>query len=252
MYTKLKPILIVSFILVCNIAFAQSKKLVKSFKLGAISYQLYESFKTSKSDQDTVFYLLQRLGKAKIIAKEIKAVIEKKQGDTLAASTYKINKSSFVFYRSEGNKFYHRIYTLQKTGLLSYKSSLIPKVKEPSAPTMPLPVAAPDYDHSGHPTSVDIMPEFPGGMNALRKFISNNLHYPYEAQENEVSGTVYAKFVITKDGSIANIEIERKLGFGCDQEVIRILKRMPKWSPGKLKGQAVNYLYRLPVIFSLQ
>ncbi|TCD12102.1 energy transducer TonB [Pedobacter frigidisoli] len=136
--------------------------------------------------------------------------------------------------------------------MLSFKSNLVPVVQAPSAPVTASPVSAPDYGNTGHPTEVDIMPEFPGGMTALRKYISNNLQYPDEAQENEVSGTVYAKFVITKDGSVANIEIERKLGYGCDQEVIRILRRMPKWSPGKLKGKAVNYLYRMPIRFALQ
>ncbi|RZL34413.1 MAG: energy transducer TonB, partial [Pedobacter sp.] len=236
----------------CHTAFAQSKKLVKSFKLGTVGYTLYESYKPSKLDNDTAFYLLYRVGKVKIVTKEIKAVISKSKKDTLTSATYKVNKNAIVFYQDSWNAFYHRIYTQQKNGLLGFKANLIPVVDGPSAPVMASPVSAPDYDNSGHPAEVDIMPEFPGGMNALRKFIGNNLQYPEEAQENEVSGTVYAKFVITKDGNVANIEIERKLGYGCDREVIRILKKMPKWNPGKLNGKAVNCQYRLPITFALQ
>ncbi|TCD12101.1 hypothetical protein EZ449_03530 [Pedobacter frigidisoli] len=111
MHTKLKPILLLSFILVCHTAFAQSKKLVKSFKLGAVGYGLYESQKLSKSVTDTTFYLVYRVGKVKMVAKEIKAVYHKNFGDTLVSSTYKIDKNSIVFYQDTWNAFYHRIYT---------------------------------------------------------------------------------------------------------------------------------------------
>ncbi|RZL51236.1 MAG: energy transducer TonB [Pedobacter sp.] len=255
MHTKLKPILLLSFIFFCHTAFADqigigSKKLVKSFKLGAVGYTLYESYKPSKLDNDTSFYLLYRVGKVKMVAKEIKTIFSKSKRDTLASATYEINKNAIVFYQDTWDAFYHRTYTQNKNGLLSFKSDLVPEVKAPSAPVIASP--APNYDNTGQPNAVDIMPEFPGGMTALRNYIANNLQYPDEASEEGIEGTVYAKFVITKDGSIANIEIERKLGYGCDQEVIRILKKMPKWSPGKLDGKAVNYQYRMPVSFKLQ
>jgi len=250
MHITLKTILFLGFFLIQVGAFGQSKKLVKNFKLGNISYNLYQSHKASKSNNDTTFYLLYRAGKPKIIAKEIKAITEKSSGDTLASATFKINKNAIVFYQySTESSFYHRIYTQNKNGLLSFKSNLIPAVRiEPLPPS----VKPPHYDNTGNPEAVDFLPEFVGGMTALRKFLANNIEYPEEATEENIEGTVYAKFVVTKDGSIANIEIERKLGYGCDQEVIRVLKRMPKWRPAKLQGKEVNYLFRLPVKFALE
>lgn len=253
MHIRLKPFLTLSLIIVCHIVFAQSKKPVKSFKLGTVSYTLFESRRISKTDNDTTFYLLYKTGKSKIVAKEIKTIYRKSSSTNIAAATYKINKNSIVFYQSLSNAFYHRIYTQQKNGSLSFKNNFIENIREePLVPTPVKPVPTPDYGGTGDPISVDILPEFPGGMAALRKFIGDNLQYPDAAQEAEASGTVYVRFVVTKDGSIANIQIERKLGYGCEEEVIRILKRMPKWAPGRLNGKAVNCQFRLPVTFALQ
>jgi len=252
MHIRLKPILTLSLIIVCNTAFAQSKKPVKSFKLGTVSYTLFESKGISKTDNDTTLYLLYKTGKSKIVAKEIKTIYQKSYGANIAAATYKINKNSIVFYQSLSNSFYHRIYIQQKNGLLSFKNNFIETIREePFVTTPENPVPAPDYEGIGDPISVDILPEFPGGMTALRKFIGDNLQYPDAAQEAEASGTVYVKFVVTKDGSITNIQIERKLGYGCEEEVVRIFKRMPKWAPGRLNGKAVNCQFRLPITFAL-
>lgn len=99
---------------------------------------------------------------------------------------------------------------------------------------------------------VDVLPEFPGGMNQARMFLANNIQYPAEAEENEVEGTVMVKFIVEIDGSISNIVIVNKLGYGCDKEVIRVLKKMPKWKPGELKGKPVRTYFALPVSFKLQ
>lgn len=98
---------------------------------------------------------------------------------------------------------------------------------------------------------VEQMPEFPGGQEAMMKFISKNINYPQIAIENGISGKVYAKFVVGRDGSIRDIKILRDIGGGCSQEVKRLIKSMPKWKPGKQRGKTVPVHFTLPVSFNL-
>jgi periplasmic protein TonB len=94
------------------------------------------------------------------------------------------------------------------------------------------------------------MPSFVGGDNALYDF-SKNIIYPLKAKENNVEGRVVVKFIIEKDGAVSNIEIIRKLGFGCDEEVIRLIKTMPKWNPAKQSGKPVRVYFTMPISFIL-
>ena len=97
----------------------------------------------------------------------------------------------------------------------------------------------------------EIMPEFVGGDIELSKFLSKNILYPKLAKENNIEGRVVVRFVVEKDGTISNTDILRKLGFGCDEEVIRLIKSMPKWVPGKQNGKPVRVYYTLPIVFKL-
>lgn len=101
-------------------------------------------------------------------------------------------------------------------------------------------------------TVVENDPEYPGGMEALYKYLASNIHYPALAKENNITGKVYVTFVVEKDGSIANPRILRDIGGGCGQEAIRVVKSMPKWKPGKQRGKAVRVQFNLPVSFNLQ
>ncbi len=94
-------------------------------------------------------------------------------------------------------------------------------------------------------------PEFPGGENALFKYLSENLKYTKEAREINLEGPVYVSFVVSKDGSISDVQILRGLGAGLDEEVIRVIKGMPDWNPGMQHGKNVNVRYRIPVKFNL-
>ncbi|MFM9055236.1 MAG: energy transducer TonB [Bacteroidota bacterium] len=98
----------------------------------------------------------------------------------------------------------------------------------------------------------EIMPEFPGGESALFAFLAREIHYPRLARENGISGTVYLRFVVDREGHIREVESLRDIGGGCADEAIRVVKRMPRWSPGKQNGQEVNVLFHLPVRFSLR
>lgn len=99
--------------------------------------------------------------------------------------------------------------------------------------------------------SVEQQPQFPNGEKEMYKFLSQNIHYPAAAVRANVSGKVYLKFVIEKDGSIANIEITKGIGFGCDEEAFRVIKSMPKWGPGKQNGKAVRVYFNMPIVYKL-
>ena len=98
---------------------------------------------------------------------------------------------------------------------------------------------------------VDVMPEFPGGAEAMMKYIANNVKYPEEAKEQGISGRVFVQFVIEKDGSVSNVKVLRRIGGGCDEEAVRVVKAMPKWKPGMREGKPVRVSYNLPLNFKL-
>ena len=100
---------------------------------------------------------------------------------------------------------------------------------------------------------VEKMPEFPGGQQALFKYLSENIKYPVIAQENGIQGKVTCQFTINKDGSIVDIEVIRSGGDpSLDKEAVRVIKSMPKWKPGKQNNKTVRVRYTLPVRFKLQ
>lgn len=101
-------------------------------------------------------------------------------------------------------------------------------------------------------TVVENDPEFPGGMEALYKYLGENIKYPQLARDNGITGKVYVTFVVERDGSIANPKILRDIGGGCGAEAIRVVKAMPKWTPGKQRGKAVRVQFNLPVNFNLK
>ncbi|MCI5981754.1 MAG: energy transducer TonB [Bacteroidales bacterium] len=99
---------------------------------------------------------------------------------------------------------------------------------------------------------VEQMPVFPGGEAALRKFLATEVKYPVIAQENGIQGRVYVKFVIAADGSVTNVEVARPFDPNLDKEAVRVVKSMPKWTPGKQRGKAVKVSYTVPINFVLQ
>ena len=100
--------------------------------------------------------------------------------------------------------------------------------------------------------AVEQQAEFPGGQGALMKWLSNNIRYPESAQQNDIQGRVIVKFVVEKDGSIGAATILKGVDKDLDREALRVVKRMPKWQPGKNNGVAVRSYFNLPVTFKLQ
>lgn len=94
--------------------------------------------------------------------------------------------------------------------------------------------------------------EFPGGLEALSKYLSENIKYPQLAKENNIEGRVFVSFVVEKDGRVGNIKILRDIGGGCGAEAVRVVKSMPRWKPGKQRGKPVRSQFNLPVNFNLK
>ena len=98
-------------------------------------------------------------------------------------------------------------------------------------------------------TVVDEMPQYNGGKEELIAFLSKSIKYPAAAKEKGIQGKVVVNFVIEKDGSVANTEVVRSVGGGCDEEAIRVVSSMPNWIPGKQNGKTVKVSYNLPINF---
>jgi TonB family protein len=98
--------------------------------------------------------------------------------------------------------------------------------------------------------SPEHMPAFPGGDQELVKFILTNLKYPAEALKQKIEGKVLVNFIVRKDGSIGEVKIIRGIGGGCDEEAARVVKMMPRWTPGTVKGKPVNVSLVLPIQFA--
>lgn len=221
-----------------------------SFSLGKTNYFMLLTKGSAKAKNDTAFYNLYRFGKTQKIGKELKHIVNRTTGDTLKSGNFEVIDNRILFFIKEKNKAsYVNIYTQNEKGLLALTKGVRAVSAVPTkAPVEPLP----PYSSTAHPETVDIPAEFPGGINKAREFIANNLQYPDEAQENEVEATARVKFVVEKDGAVTNIQLEKKLGYGFDEEVMRIFKRMPKWKPALLKGQPVRSQFAMPISFRLQ
>lgn len=101
-------------------------------------------------------------------------------------------------------------------------------------------------------TVVANMPEFPGGYEALVKYLSENIKYPKLAKETGISGTVFVTFVIEPDGSVSSIAVLRGEPGGLTEEAVRVVSEMPAWTPGKQRGKPVRVRMNLPVKFVLR
>lgn len=101
-------------------------------------------------------------------------------------------------------------------------------------------------------TIPEVDPEFPGGQDALYKYLAQNIKYPEIARQNGITGKVYVTFVVEKDGSITNVRVLRDIGGGCGAEAVRVVESMPNWKPGKMGKQVVRSEFNLPVNFNLE
>ena len=97
----------------------------------------------------------------------------------------------------------------------------------------------------------EVMPEFPGGMPEMVKYLLENMIYPEEMKENGIEGRIFVQFVVTKTGSVKDVTIARGID-GLNREAIRLVKQMPNWKPGTNYGKQVNVKMVVPILFSLE
>lgn len=133
------------------------------------------------------------------------------------------------------------------------KDRLAEAVRSDIAVAAPPPPPAPKPEVSNKVFDVvEEMPHFPGGPAALQAFLSSNTKYPVVAQENGVQGRVIVSFVVERDGSITDVRVVRSVDPSLDREASRVVRSMPRWSPGKQNGSTVRVKYTVPVVFRLQ
>jgi periplasmic protein TonB len=119
---------------------------------------------------------------------------------------------------------------------------------------VPPPVVCMDTVRSNHKdiqTIVEQMPEFPTGEVALFKYLRDSLRYPQVALDSGIEGKVYIRFAVDTTGELTHIEVRKGLGGGCNEEVVRLIRAMPRWIPGRQQGKLVKVFYTLPIKFNL-
>lgn len=110
-----------------------------------------------------------------------------------------------------------------------------------------------NQDKQGYFSSVEVLPMFPGGQNALNDFVNSNIEYPEDANDHSVEGVVTVNFAVDEAGKVSNPRIVGKpLGYGLEEEVLKAVNKMPTWTPGVIKGKNVKTYYTLPVNFRLE
>jgi protein TonB len=96
----------------------------------------------------------------------------------------------------------------------------------------------------------DVQPEYKGADEARINFLRSNIKYPEDAIKAGIHGTVFVTFVVEKDGKVTHVKILRGIGKSCDEEAFRVVKMMPNWIPGKVKGENVAVQFNLPIKFA--
>lgn len=108
-------------------------------------------------------------------------------------------------------------------------------------------------DKMGYYNRTEVLPTYSGGQNALENYITNNIQYPQEAIDNNVEGVVKVQFGVDENGNVTNVStIGNKIGYGLEEEAIRVVSKMPKWTPGQVKGKNVKTWRALPINYRLE
>ena len=174
----------------------------------------------------------------------------KVRGQLVAEGSYEgVNAPNWVAVNSKGETF-----VMEPTPIEESVEEVATKDSEgsdtaPESPEVEEPPAQLTNDDIF--SFVEKTPEFPGGQSAMLQFLAQNIQYPEDARKNGIQGRVALSFVVEKDGSLSTIQVLRDIGGGCGQEAVRIVKMMPKWTPGMQRNRPVRVKYTLPVSFKL-
>jgi len=99
--------------------------------------------------------------------------------------------------------------------------------------------------------SLENPPVYPGGIAEFYKFLGENIKYPEQAKQNKIQGNVFVSFVVEKSGAISNVKVDRGLGYGTDEEALRVLALSPNWEPGTQNNKPVRVKYNIPIKFHM-
>ena len=139
-----------------------------------------------------------------------------------------------------------------KKVLFYLKTDVKPKEETKAVAAKVQPASSGQSDDETVYTTVEQMPEFPGGQQAMTRYLTEDLRYPVIAQENGIQGTAICEYIVNKDGSTSDVKIVRSAGDpSLDKEAIRLIKAMPKWNPGKQNGKTVRVQCTTMVKFKL-
>jgi len=110
-----------------------------------------------------------------------------------------------------------------------------------------------EMDKAGVYTRAEVAPAYPGGQSGLDDYITSNIEYPSDAIDNNVEGTVYVQFAVDNNGKVSNVTtMGNKLGYGLEEEAVKVVSAMPAWTPGQVKGKKVKTWRTLPIVYKLE
>jgi protein TonB len=145
--------------------------------------------------------------------------------------------------------FFLLIFFVQNTFAQETKTNDILTIDEPNNQKFPE-GDEPNNDYTVYNTAgIDVKPDFPGGRIAFEKFVKANFAIPKE--KPDLKGKIYTVFVVEKDGSLSDFKILKDLGYGTATEAIRVLKKSPKWTPGRHQNKLVRVLYSTPLLINM-
>jgi periplasmic protein TonB len=138
----------------------------------------------------------------------------------------------------------------------SQETAAVPKKKTGKVSatiTEPDATAKIEKDKMGYYTRTEVLPAYKGGQGALADYISNNIEYPQDAIDNNIEGTVSVQFAVDEQGNISNVKtVGNKMGYGLEEEAVKVVTSMPRWTAGQVKGKNVKTWRVLPITYKLE
>ncbi|HWY98013.1 MAG TPA: energy transducer TonB [Bacteroidia bacterium] len=122
---------------------------------------------------------------------------------------------------------------------------MVPAVSKAQDTLSKPPITQPRHHLPGLP----LVPQYPGGKDSLKAFLKKNTHYPSAARKNHISGTIEVDFWVDTLGNLSQLKVLKPLGYGCDKEALRVVKKMPRWKPGMDSRKPMAMDYHVDVIF---
>lgn len=136
----------------------------------------------------------------------------------------------------------------ERTTASPAKTGKITAVVEPVSTTKKM-----SSDKSGYYNYAEVSPTFSGGQSAIDNYVNNSIEYPQDAIDNNVEGTVRVQFGVDENGKISNVTtVGQRIGFGLEEEAVRVISNMAKWTPGKVNGKMVKTRMTIPITYKIE